>query len=165
MQPSPSPATRRGLPTSCGGFGGGSGACALRWTRYLGSGCADLRAGKSFPNCGRSQGLKRHGNTPFALRWSREEFGGKSPLPPTHGVDLTSLRPPLGLRFPNYRGEVWFPRWSSRPRPAVGAAGRALDRQRPLNLFTHSRPGMLPAQLEGLWRPETLPVPLTQVLF
>ena len=70
---------------------------------------------KSFPNCGKRQGLKPHGNSPFARRRKEEGESLKAevPPPPAPGIvnplgGLDKPPPSLGLDFPICGGRVWF---------------------------------------------------------
>lgn len=129
------------------GCAGGSGAPTRSggldtWGRAA-PGCGR----KSFPNCGKRQGLKPHGNSPFARRRTEEGESLKAEVPPppprvssTHWVDLISLLP-LWASISPFVGAGFGSALELVAGPK--AVGRALDLQFSPHLFTSSRPGTL----------------------
>lgn len=129
------------------GCAGGSGAPTRSggldtWARAA-PGCGR----KSFPNCGKRQGLKPHGNSPFARRRKEEGESLKAEVPPppprvssTHWVDLISLLP-LWASISPFVGAGFGSALELVAGPK--AVGRALDRRFSPHLFTSSRPGTL----------------------
>ena len=135
---------RSGCPGCAGGSGAPPRSAGLAtWARAT-PGCRK----KSFPNCGKRQGLKPHGNSPFARRREEEGESLKAEVPaprpgyrlPTGWVDLISLLP-LWASISPFVGAGF----DSAQEVVAGskAVGRALDRRRSPHLFTSSRPGTL----------------------
>ena len=95
------PALRCSLGPATEAVQGGVGRLRAQVDLRLGARAAPGCGRKSFPNCGKRQGLKPHGNSPFARRRKEEGESLKAEVPPhpapgivnPHWVDLISLLP------------------------------------------------------------------------
>ena len=109
------PALRRSLGPATEAVQGGVGRLRAQVDLILGARAAPGCGRKSFPNCGKRQGLKPHGNSPFARRPKEEGESLKAEVPPHPAPGIVNPlggldKPPpfLGLDFPICGGRVWF---------------------------------------------------------